>query len=334
MLTPRIRSSKRTIAMILPAEHSAWIASLGYEVLADGVEPHQRGTSGAVVCRVAHAGQHAILKSVPASAPLTVQQRAQRELQFYRALAPRVPLRVPELLASREDAAGRALLLQTYQPARAARDWSRAELHQVARQIAGLHAAYAGRALAPAVRRWLPLHQGLPSPEAVQRGRAGWQALRAVVHLAPLFDRETMRMLDRALTACAQPLGEQFLPATLCHGDCHTGNVLFDRQGDLVWADWQEVRLGSGADDLAFLWQRALADGADLELHELAEVYHAALVAALRDRPSFEALMSALLVSELRTRTLEWPFYLRDAPAEQVAAQLSRIATLVERQGA
>jgi aminoglycoside phosphotransferase (APT) family kinase protein len=53
------------------------------------------------------------------------------------------------------------------------------------------------------------------------------------------------------------------LPACLIHGDLHAGNLLRDAEGASVWADWQEVGIGQGPEDLALLWQRAEFDGAD-----------------------------------------------------------------------
>jgi uncharacterized protein (DUF2252 family) len=112
---------------------------------------------------------------------------------------------------------------------------------------------------------------------------------------------------------------------TLCHGDCHLDNLLRDEDVHLIWADWQEVRIGHGPSDLTFLMQRAEANGADIAHDRIVSAYCKALkvsgVAGVNER----AITSAMNESERRTRLLYWPDYMSDATTEGMAHHLRHI---------
>jgi Ser/Thr protein kinase RdoA (MazF antagonist) len=107
------------------------------------------------------------------------------------------------------------------------------------------------------------------------------------------------RDLDRALDA---------LPVGLIHGDCHTGNLLVDDSGEFCWADWQEVGVGHGPEDLALLWQRAEFGGAVPPRQAMLDAYLAAR--GLRSEPTDPGAVRAAVAAELRLLLLDWPFYL------------------------
>jgi thiamine kinase-like enzyme len=48
-------------------------------------------------------------------------------------------------------------------------------------------------------------------------------------------------------------------PLTLCHGDPSTRNVFTDSEGDVVFVDWEDVRIASGVVDLAWLLVSSVA---------------------------------------------------------------------------
>ena len=62
--------------------------------------------------------------------------------------------------------------------------------------------------------------------------------------------RAVMSLLVRGVQALAHHAARiETFPSTLCHGDCHMGNLLRDAHNGLVWADWQEVGTGHTARD-------------------------------------------------------------------------------------
>ncbi|HEY0688218.1 MAG TPA: phosphotransferase [Kribbella sp.] len=99
-------------------------------------------------------------------------------------------------------------------------------------------------------------------------------------------------------------IGEAFraTPDSFLHGDCHVDNLL--REGNqIVWADWQAAGAGSPAGDLAFLWSRAQADGADLP-------YDAMLREYVTHREVDPALLRrSLVAAEIGILLFGWPAY-------------------------
>jgi len=84
--------------------------------------------------------------------------------------------------------------------------------------------------------------------------------------------------------------------------DCHVDNLLRE-DGELVWADWQSVGVGSPAGELAFLWSRADADGADLPYDAMFDVY-------LSERETNPVLFrQALVAAEIGILLFGWPEY-------------------------
>jgi aminoglycoside phosphotransferase (APT) family kinase protein len=122
------------------------------------------------------------------------------------------------------------------------------------------------------------------------------------------------------------------LPSTLCHGDCHTGNLLRGSNEEWIWADWQSVRLGPGVDDLAFFWQRAFAASAVPPPYDaMMQTYAIGLSSAGAAVLSREELERNLAWSELRSWLVDWPEYLGALPAACVARVLRRIDALTDR---
>lgn len=94
-------------------------------------------------------------------------------------------------------------------------------------------------------------------------------------------------------------------PQTVIHGDARVGNMLFPRGGGAILIDWQAVRWGRAAYDVAYFLLLSL-DAAVREAHEaeFKRVYHAALVAEGVDDFPFAAFeedyrTSVLLVGAL-----------------------------------
>jgi aminoglycoside phosphotransferase (APT) family kinase protein len=122
-------------------------------------------------------------------------------------------------------------------------------------------------------------------------------------------------------------------PVTLCHGDCHIGNLLRDERGNLVWADWQEVGLGRGPEDLSFLLQRAAHDGGSIPWEQTVAIYQRHLQAHIGELVPLADIQRTMDASELRTELIQWPFYLQWASIEQVSRMVNRIQSLAGQFG-
>jgi len=145
----------------------------------------------------------------------------------------------------------------------------------------------------PEERSWLEtpwLQQALDRPP-VGLAMDYWSRTEAAGRIGPVLDATAA--LAAALTA---------VPDCFVHGDCHVDNLLRDGQR-MVWADWQVAGVGSPAIDLAFLWSRANADGADLPYAAMVNEYvaHRGIDAAV--------LRQSLIAAELGVLLFGWPEY-------------------------
>jgi phosphotransferase family enzyme len=297
--------------------------SVSYEVIG-------AGTSGATVCRVLSTEGDLVLKyTVPANGEIAVA-RAGRELAFYRQLAERIPVRVPQLLAEYRGPDGIALLFPAYEPLPPGR-WQKADYLKAARETARLHSAFWGNTEGLAGFTWLKRPR--PRPEETSRDTISasdyWRRLRDEPHFANLLNEQTLDWITGLLSRVqAMDHTLEILPMTLCHGDCNTTNLLKDAEDRNIWVDWQEVGLARGPEDLSFLIQRASSAGADIPHDEMLEEYCEHLRLGTGDPVSLQLIRQAVETVELRSYTLYWPEYMAGASEERLRNMLERMRVL------
>jgi aminoglycoside phosphotransferase (APT) family kinase protein len=297
-----------------------------YQLLAGGM-------SGSFVYEVRLGDMRAVLKVTLPTSPHDALAQARREAWFYERLAPRVPLRVPRPLAlDVDEARGIAILLNAYQPSPPAPCWIDRHYVEIASQLGRLHGSFWGKTAGLAAFQWLRPEPRQAMPERCRRASMTWrvmgerEALRDGV--IPRRLQTVQRLLER-LSALGQP--QPIMPPTLCHGDCHTGNILHGSTGEWMWADWQAVHIGSGAEDISFFCQRTLAAGGTLPREAMVDAYRAAIAAEVEDAPAAERIERALAWAELTSWLLDWPPFLTNAPAHLLGHVLDRIDSVVDR---
>jgi thiamine kinase-like enzyme len=262
--------------------------------------------SGAGVYRVQIDGYDAVLKLTGAGGG---QRNARRELAFYRTLADRVPVTTPTLLRYADNDDFTALLLSAHTPARHAREWDRSAWLEVARQLAALHSI-----TPPDEDPWIDtpwLRQAFERPP-ISFAEDYWSGTDAADSIGPVLNAPAA--LDKAFRAT---------PDSFLHGDCHVDNLL--REGDqIVWADWQAAGAGSPAGELAFLWSRAHADGADLP-------YDAMLREYITHREVDPApLRRSLVAAEIGILLFGWPAYAAYRSQNERDRITSRLLQLID----
>jgi len=263
-------------------------------------------------------------------------QGHEREVRFYRELAPRCGIATPAVYAAeydpdpREDRRAiersrferlphwlmRCLLpLALWRAGRSRRryllvleDVSRGETRdqieggdagtarRVAHGLAGLHARHWDDPALEALD-WLPRPDWTPRSAHVAY-RSGRRRFERVFDgtLPDSFLRAT-DWVDAHVEAILARLSAR--PRTLLHGDFRLDNLLFDGSG-VVAVDWQSVAVGRGALDQAYFAMGSLSDAAG-EQDEMAllEAYHAGLVAGgVTDHP-LEACRRDYLLAKL-----------------------------------
>lgn len=155
-----------------------------------------------------------------------VEYRFAREIEFYRRLAPLVPVAVPRpRFADSVSVLNRVCLVLDRFDGETIADWqgcSLAAMRTLLASAARLNGAFADRVSVPAIS-WIPARGGLDFASYVdgfiakreEWYRRIWAALRAY------FQRHLM---------------------TVVHGDCRPGNMLF-RGEDVVMCDWEAVNV-------------------------------------------------------------------------------------------
>jgi hypothetical protein len=200
------------------------------------------------------------------------------------------------------------------------------DFSEIAVQLASFHALYWNRTDQLAKLSWLAKPATPDLAKDMQHARETWLALAQRPQFRELLTELTLHKIEAALVDIrTKPEYGPETAMTLCHGDCHLDILLCDLEGHLIWADWQEVRLGYGPSDLTFLMQRAEASGADLTRDNVVAAYCNALEAAGVEGVDERAITSAMNESERRTRLLYWPDYLSDATTGAMAYHLTRI---------
>jgi thiamine kinase-like enzyme len=295
--------------------------------LAAQLELLNGGVSGASTYRVHGLAEPCVLKVIEAESAEYVRARGYREIHFYDELAAHLPLRTPRVLASLIEGSGYcALLIAAYEPIKPANELRADDFIEIATQLARLHAVYWNRTDQLATLSWLVKPTTPDLTNDTRHARETWLALAQQPQFQEILTESRLHEIESALEDVrTKPEYGRGTAMTLCHGDCHLDNLLRDQDGDLIWADWQEVGIGYGPNDLTFLMQRAEANGADIAQDIIVTVYCKALEAAGVEGVNQSAITSAMNESERRTRLLYWPDYMSDATTEGMAHHLTRI---------
>jgi hypothetical protein len=226
----------------------------------------------------------------------------EREVRFYRELSGDCPIRLPAVHAARYDPF--LLVLEDLTPARPGDTLrgSVADVRNILRAVACLHAAWAGSARLAAAE-WLLAADSTPVRRQMRfdLGRITRAPSRAGPAGAVL---PVLAWLSDALIESADGAGF----ATLLHGDLHADQVLFPQEGDCVIIDWQYAQRGPVGVDLARLLTLSLAPNVRRRHEpELLETYRTALAGY-----GAPALDRETLLADYR-RGIAWTAYLNTA---------------------
>ena len=159
------------------------------------------------------------------------------------------------------------------------------EAQTIVRELAELHARYWARTQGPAFRELESLTQAVTTAaDDAIRGyyQDAWPAVEAcgLYEISPdvaQFGRSLLEDPNRA----KHKLSER--PQTILHGDVHVENIFFDdtvEPARVTLFDWEDVTIGNGLSDVAWLVTTSVGTG-DVEWEaELVRHYYEALLAA------------------------------------------------------
>ena len=274
------------------------LAMLGRHVAPADITRIDAGAGASAVFRLRDGGRHLILKVTTVRRALA---GARREVAVYTGPPVDLGVAVPVAVGAAERPGMVCLLLTALDPYPPAARVTRDAWLAVAADLGRLHRVPA--TAWPGLRPRKP-----PAPSRIETGLAVWCELAGGV------------VADRAgELLAALPIPRS---TVLVHGDCHVGNLLCDDDAT-AWIDWLDMRAGTGAEDLALLWQRAEFDGGHPPRAAMLDVY-------LHHRSDVDAAVfrRALAAEEIRLLAVDWPTFLADAPPQRRAVLVDRMSRL------
>lgn len=205
------------------------------------------------------------------------------EINFYRHLAPHLPVRVPRCYFSDMDiAAGRSvLLLEDLSPAQTgdpAQCLTLVQARLALESLAKMHARYWNQPDHDELA-WLQSLKGDDDPQQVGdfvRGlfAAAWPAFTGH-HELPQALREWGDHIARQ--GVPQPAQNPPVPQSLVHGDFRLDNLLFDKNNTCAVIDWEDTFFGDLHFDLAWLLGGGLTLDDQPHVMGLLQHYHQSL---------------------------------------------------------
>ena len=222
----------------------------------------------------------------------------QNEVRFYRDLRPELPVRAPRVHGIRSLGDGRQFVLlledlgaQDVHLATVGDRVSREQAEQVMEALAVLHARYRDESGVSTLPEWLPSFES-----RVARGDMAWERFitgMMVERACARFASEMPPELAEIAALCSgkrdhlESLWSRG-PRTLCHGDCHVGNLFFEPEG-VGFLDWQVCARAPGLRDVSYFLANSLPTKLRSEYErELIAHYLEALTAAGVPAPSLE----------------------------------------------
>jgi hypothetical protein len=206
-----------------------------------------------------------------------------KEVQFYRDLAPQLPVRTPQALVAEMAGDGEhfILLFEDLGPARGGNQIAGCDLadaRAVIRQAAALHAPSWHN---PAI---LGLDWLQPNPAAAVQVKALYPQAQAIFRerYADQLEPEFMALCEQLaeITAATDRVHDA---VSLVHGDFRLDNVLFDIKGGAEPAavlDWQTLTIGNGLTDIGYFLGCGIGDTLRrAHEHELLALYCAEMSA-------------------------------------------------------
>ncbi|OAI25690.1 aminoglycoside phosphotransferase [Methylomonas sp. LWB] len=185
-----------------------------------------------------------------------------KEVSFYKALAPSLPVRLPKILAAQTRWGGSTLVMADlaefgHRAGQSGEALTAEQAVQVVDNLARFHGRFWGNAHLLREHRWLngfsqQIEHQMGTVLAVPLMKRG---LRRAGGLVPTRLHGTALNYARNRRRITQSLSSG--TKTLIHHDCHPGNLFWTSSGP-GFLDWQLVRAGEGIGDLAYFMATAL----------------------------------------------------------------------------
>jgi phosphotransferase family enzyme len=180
--------------------------------------------------------------AVPGSIP-DVLQMFVNEVRFYREVAPVVGVRVPGCFSAEEDRGATRLVLEDLS------EWAPgADPSKAARALHALHIRWEG----DVGSRWSWLRPPASAADLVgEMFDATWPSVEDRTECTSTVRSLGARLVGRVPEA--DQMAARAGPETLVHGDASLRNMRTSPSGEVALLDWEDVGVGPGVYDLAWL---------------------------------------------------------------------------------
>ena len=271
-----------------------------------------QGKSGAEICLL---DDHKIAKSAERSKllekenGLEVWESCLKEARFYKEMAAAHDVFLPEIFLCDFDEETVQIIMGEYAPVEK-QSLSDGDFDKIMTLLVQVHGL--------SVPEFLKNEEPEPlqiSGDEIQNCLSGWKSI---------FDEHKTEISDildfskiQDLASHINQLNKDWYSdrSCVCHGDFHAENILRDEKSNQpVLCDWQSVRLGHPATDIAFFMSRLQGDGIAFDENKIIGYY----CTHSKDGITRDEIKTQMSLANVNTSFRFWHYYLHGSPKESV----------------
>lgn len=231
-----------------------------------------------------------------------------REVSFYRNQMKQQRIYLPKVLQAENSENEILILMKKY--CRPKRDTINAELLQkIAKSLAALHTDTPPSFMCKEQEK-----AELLSDQMITECLCGWKSVLAE-HPSSFKGDHLEEMAGKINTLITWHDSED---RVLIHGDFHWDNLLEDRNGNILFCDWQGVNLGGASGDLSFFLSRLNGDGIPIDATVFLDYYINAIWKLSGKQLQRQNIIRHMNAANVITSFLFWHEYLHGSSEERV----------------
>lgn len=231
-----------------------------------------------------------------------------REVSFYRNQMKRQRIYLPNVLEAENSETEILILMKKY--CRPKRDTINAELLQkITESLAALHTDVPPTFMCKDQKK-----AELLSDQMITECLCGWKSVLAE-HPGSFNENQLEEIASKINSLIAWHDSED---RVLIHGDFHWDNLLEDRNGNILFCDWQGVTLGGASGDLSFFLSRLGGDGIQIDVTVFLDYYIDTIGKLSGKQIQRQDIIRHMNAANVITSFLFWHEYLHSSSEERV----------------
>lgn len=264
------------------------------------------GQSGADVYEIdgKYVLKHVVRQKLPEELFVTYT----REVSFYRNQMKRQRIYLPKVLEAEHSENEILILMKKYCSPK--RDTINAELLQkITKTLAALHTDVPPTFMCKDQEK-----AELLSDQMITECLCGWKSVLAE-HPGSFHEDHLEEIASKINSLIAWHDSED---RVLIHGDFHWDNLLVDRNGNILFCDWQGVNLGGASGDISFFLSRLSGDGIPIDATVFLDYYIDAIGKLSGKQIQWQDIIRHMNAANVITSFLFWHEYLHGSSEERV----------------